>query len=363
MLLPPSGPRSNCTALGLKFSEENWLNTPWADRRSDGWMDTSPTSTSIRPMATLRAAALVEPLNGRPWKIGRQDLPVLLARARSAHRAPLAQAEAVSRPRACRDEPSDRSVLARHRQLERRALQQPTRLRPQHGAHLRARHADVAVLEHDAELADAPRRTGAAHRNVGDALQAIAADMHHGRERPRQYSAQLRAVPFLAPTEPRREVAVGVAATARVGDGTQVGAALRGAERLPAVAVLEGKAARNDRLGEQRLLLVVAPDADLTCQHAREVALHRHPVQQGQPGGVPHYVDAATVAAAARHREAVFGDVHGGDTAVTLAPGAIGLDDAQAARIRDNGPRHAGRDGADRRPVPVVRDEQLSVAS
>src|SRR6266516_1133056 len=331
-------------------------------------MDTSPTSTSIRPMAILRATALVEPLNGRPWKIGRQDLPVLLARARSAYRAPLAQAEAVSRPRACRDEPSDRSVLARHRQLERRALQQPTRLRPQHGAHLRARHADVAVLEHDAELADAPRRTGAAHRNVGDALQAIAADMHHGRERPRQYSAQLRAVPFLAPTKPRREVAVGVPATARVGDRTQVGAALRRVERL--LDRRRAAATGGMKVGLDDLPIVLehlARGAAYGAPHlwrlARDAVLHRHPVQQGQPGGVPHHVDAATVAAAARHCEAVLGDVHGGDTAVTLAPGAVGLDDAQAARIRDNGPGHAGRDGADRRPVPVVRDEQLSVAS
>src|SRR5947199_9242923 len=133
-------------------------------------------------------------------------------------------------------------------------------------------------------------------------------------------------------------------------------------ERLPAAAVLEGEAARDDCLGEQRLLLVVVPNADLTCQHAREVALHRHPVQEGQPGAVPHNVDTAAVTAAAHHREAAFRDVHGGDTRVTLAPGAVGLDDAQAARIRDNGPGRAGRDGAERRPGPIVGDEQLPVA-
>src|SRR3989475_200015 len=244
MLLPPSGPRSNCTALGLRFSEENWLNTPWAVKRTGGLTDTRTMSTSNRSMTvgvvrpsgrglrTARPLPLVESLNGRPREVSGEDVPILLACARSAHCAPLAQSEAVSRPRAGRDEPRDLAVLARHRQLERRALQQPTRLRPQHGAHVRARHADVAVLEHDAELTDAPRGTDAAHRNVGDALQAIAADMHHGRERPRQYSAQLRAVPFLAPTEPRREVAVGVPAAARVGDRPQVGAALRRVERL-----------------------------------------------------------------------------------------------------------------------------------
>src|SRR2546425_7824670 len=41
----------------------------------------------------------------------------------------------------------------------------------------------------------------------------------------------------------------------------------------------------------------------------RSVALHRHTVQQGEPGGVPDHVDAAAVAATAHRREAVFGDV------------------------------------------------------
>src|SRR5437870_5354264 len=147
MLLPPSGPRSNCTALGLRFSEENWLNTPWAVKRTGGLTDTRTMSTSNRSMTvgvvrpsgrglrTARPLPLVESLNGRP-------------------------------------------------------------------------------------------------RDVSGEVQVIGADVHHGPERPRQYSAQLRAVPFHAPTEPRREVAVGVPAAARVGDRPQVGAALRRVERL-----------------------------------------------------------------------------------------------------------------------------------
>src|SRR5256884_5078345 len=88
------------------------------------------------------------------------------------------------------------------------------------------------MLEHDAQLAHAPGGTGGAQGDVGDALQAIAADVHHRRKGPRQYSAQRRAVPFLAPAEPRREIAIGAPPAARVGDGPQVGPLLGRFERL-----------------------------------------------------------------------------------------------------------------------------------
>src|SRR5437879_2282204 len=189
--------------------------------------------------------------------------------------------------------------------------------------------------------------------------------------------------PFPAPPEPRRDVAIRATAGARVGDRPQVGPVLcrferlldrrRGAaaggvkvglddraivrehlaagaangaphfrrfprdavvhlvadirprvepEHLPTPAVLQGKAARYDRLGEQRLLLVVAPDADLGAHHAREIALHRNAVQHRQPGRIPDHVHAATVAAAAHHGEAKPGHVDGGEPGMSGTAGA-----------------------------------------
>ena len=73
------------------------------------------------------------------------------------------------------------------------------------GPDVRAGHTHVAVLPHDAQLSDAPGRPRAGHRDVRDALQAIAAGrpVPPWRARPRQYTAQLRAVPFLAPAKSR----------------------------------------------------------------------------------------------------------------------------------------------------------------
>src|SRR2546425_1268895 len=337
MLLPPSGPRSIWRALSFRFSEENWLKTPWPNRRSGG----------RAASATATMAALVKAFKASPREIGRENLAVVLSRARSADRSPLAQPEAVSRSRTRRDEPRDLTVLPRDEQLERRALQQPIGLRPQHGADVRAGHTHVAVLPHDAQLRDAPGGPGAGHRDVRDTLQAIAArrPVPPRRARPRQYSAQLRAVPFLAPAKSRGEIAVVMPAAARVGDR------------------LQGEAARDHRLGDERLLLLGAPDADLAAQHAREVALHRHAVHHRQPGGVADHVHTPPVPAAAHYREAVLGDAHSGDPRVTLGRGAAGRDQAQAAGIGYDGPRYAGGDGTDRLAVPIVRDEQLAVAA
>src|SRR2546423_6914298 len=99
MLLPASGPKSNCTALNLRFSEENWLRTPWADSRTGAATDTRTMSTNNRSM-TLgvvhglkpgRPLTLVESLNGRSREISSEDLAILLSRARPADRAPLTQ--------------------------------------------------------------------------------------------------------------------------------------------------------------------------------------------------------------------------------------------------------------------------------
>src|SRR2546425_837220 len=328
MLLPPSGPRSIWTALSFKFSEENWLKTPWPTRRSGG--RTASTTATM--------AALVEAFKASPRKIGRENLAVILSRARSADRTPLTQPEAVSRSRTRRDEPRDLTVLPRDEQLERRALQQPIGLRPQHGADVRAGHTHVAVLPHDAQLSDAPGGPRAGHRDVRDALQAIAAGrpVPPWRARPRQYTAQLRAVPFLAPAKSRGEIAVVMPAAARVGDRPQVRATPR---------------------------LLGAADADLAAQHAGQVALHRHAVHHCQPGAGADHVDTPPVPATAHHREAVLGHAHGGDPPVTLGRGAARRDQAQAAGIGYDGPSHAGGGGADRLAGPLVRDAKLPLAA
>src|SRR2546421_10212856 len=103
MLLPPSGPKSNCRALGLRFSEENWLKTPWADTGTGGLTDARTMSTSNPP--------LVESLNGRSREVSGEDCSRLLSGARPADPAPLSQHQAGSRPRTPRGYTHDLAVL------------------------------------------------------------------------------------------------------------------------------------------------------------------------------------------------------------------------------------------------------------
>src|SRR3989454_3091186 len=212
-------------ALGLRLSEENFSSTAWADRRT-----VEPTDPSSTAKARGRPT-LVEALNRRPWEVRHENGAIVLASPRSAHRAPLAQADAVPPPRACRDQARDLAAVLGYRQLERRAAELTIHLGTQHRAHVLLRHAHVAALEHDAQLAHPARRAGAADLDVRDALQAVPAHVHHRRQRPRQYSAQPGGVPLLAPAEAGRDVAV-VAAAAFVGYGSQVGPAARGLECL-----------------------------------------------------------------------------------------------------------------------------------
>src|SRR3989442_543678 len=92
-------------------------------------------------------------------------------------------------------------------------------------------HAHIAALDRDAQLTPRPGLAGAAALDVGDALQAVPAHVHHRRQRPRQYSAQLGRVPLLTPAEAWRDVAV-VAAAPFVGHRSQIGSTARGLERL-----------------------------------------------------------------------------------------------------------------------------------
>src|SRR2546422_10957107 len=213
MLFPPTGPRSSWRALGFRLSYENCERKPRADRRTGGQADKSITGSRSR-----RPTALVEALNIGPRKVRGHDRAVALTRAGPAHRAPLTEPHTVAPPRPRCDEPADLAAIPRYRELEGRTAEQLVGLRPQHRAHVGARHPHVAVAEHDARLADPARGRLAGHFDIRDALQPAPARIHHRGKRPRQYSAQLGAIPFLAPAKARGELAVVVAAAGRVRD-------------------------------------------------------------------------------------------------------------------------------------------------
>src|SRR5205809_1806753 len=231
MLLPPTGPRSSCRALGFRLSYENRERKPWADRRSG-----RPTVKRIATRRTARPpdrlTASVKALDIGPRKVGGDDRAVVLTRAGPAHRAPLTEPHTVAPPRTRRDEPADLAAVLRHREREGRAAKQLRGLGPQHRAYVWPGHPHGAVLAHDAQLADPARGRRAGDGDIGDALQPASACVHHRGKRPRQYSAQLHAVPFLAPAEPRGKLTIVVAAPGRVRDRPQVGRALGGLECL-----------------------------------------------------------------------------------------------------------------------------------
>src|SRR2546425_8207676 len=379
MLFPPTGPRSNWRALGLRLSYENRERKPWADRRSGRpTVKRIATSRTARPPDRLTAS--VKALDIGPRKVGGDDRAVVLTRAGPAHRAPLTEPHTVAPPRPRRDEPADLAAVLRHREREGRAAKQLLGLGPQHRAYLGPGHPHVAVLEHDAQLADPARGRRAGDFDVRDPLQPTPARVHHRGKGPRQYSAQLGAIPFLAPAKPRRELAVVVAPAGLVRDRSQVRLALGGLERLlrargreatgrmevgvnqvpaiadhlpagsaqsgphlgrlahdpgidlvphigpgvealrlPATAVLERERARHHGLREHRLALVGPAGSHFPTDHAGEVTLDRHAVRQGESGGIAHHVQPPAIAPTGRHREPVLGDVHGGAAAAPLA--------------------------------------------
>src|SRR5206468_11166326 len=199
-------PTSSCSALGFRLTLENSERTPCAGSRADGYA----VSRSAAPAARLTAqppsrlaACLVEALDIGPRKVSRDDLAVVLTRAGPTYRAPLTEPDTVAPPHARGDEPAHLTGFLRHRHLERRAPEELIGLRPQHRAHIRTGNPHLPVLERDAQLTHATRRRRAGHGDVGDTLEPTSARVHHRGKRPRQYSAQLCAVPFLAPPKPR----------------------------------------------------------------------------------------------------------------------------------------------------------------
>src|SRR5690348_2979584 len=183
---------------------------------------TQATSLAVQPSSRL-AAVLVKAFDIGPREVGRDDFLVVLARARPAHRAPLTEPHAVPPTRPHGHDASHLAAVLGHRQAERGAPELLIGLRSQYRAHVRARDAHIPVLEGDPQLPYSSRGGGARDLDLGDALEPAALDVHHRRERSRQYSAQLRGIPFLAPAKARREIAVVMAAAGCVRHRTEVG--------------------------------------------------------------------------------------------------------------------------------------------
>src|SRR5204863_2906861 len=220
MSVPARTPRSNPKALAARFSEENCSRIFWAVRQS----------AAPAVNARANATALVEPLKARSGEVCGQDAPVALPRARASHRPPLTEPHTMPPSRARGDHAGDPPGVPRDVELERLAAERPISLGTQHVAHVGAGHADVTAREDDPQLADASGRRRPAHLDVGDALLPIARHLHHRRKRPRQYSAQLRRVPLLAPVQPRGDVAIVMSVAALIRDGAQVRARRGGLE-------------------------------------------------------------------------------------------------------------------------------------
>src|SRR6266705_5105563 len=146
-------------------------------------MRESSDTIRLTVVPTFHLSILVRPFNFRPREIRAQNLPIILPRAGPADRAPLAHPDRVPGSGAYRHEPVDLSAGAPgHRQLKRRTREHAVGIWAQHPAHIGARNADVATLEHDPQLADATRSGRASHRNVRDARQSVAGQWHRSEE-------------------------------------------------------------------------------------------------------------------------------------------------------------------------------------
>ena len=148
----------------------------------------------------------------------------------------------------------------------------------------------------------------------------------------------------------------GVYLVSHIGPGVE-------ALRLPAAPVLERERPRHHGLREHRLAFVGASRSHFSADHAREVALDRHPVHHGEARRVTQHIQPPAIPPAVRHGEAVLRDAHRRDAGAPLAPGAVRLHEPDARGVDHDGPHGTGGDRADRLAVRVVGDEQLSIAS
>src|SRR5438094_298209 len=166
MLLPPSGPTSTWTALGRRFSEENWLRIPWAVTRSGEPADASTATASAVPTALVQALKLCS------REVRRQYLAVVFARPRPAYGTPLAQPHAVPPPPTRGHETSHPTRVLPPLEVKPRPSQQAIRFGPQHGPPLRTPNPQGAGLEHDAQPRNPAGGARPADLHVRDPLQA-----------------------------------------------------------------------------------------------------------------------------------------------------------------------------------------------
>src|SRR5690348_15932288 len=110
-------------------------------------------NSAVRPTARppVRPTASIKALNVGPREISGENLAVVLAGSGAAHRPPLAHPHAMPPPRADGDQTRDLPAVLRNRQPKRRAAEQLICPGAEHGANVGPRHADVAVLERDAQ--------------------------------------------------------------------------------------------------------------------------------------------------------------------------------------------------------------------
>src|SRR2546421_12435971 len=133
----------------------------------------SKSSTKHSNLPTFQPSNLVEPFNLGSREISIQDLVIVLTRARAADGAPLAHADAVTRPGARRNQARHLTIHFRHSQLKCVAGKHAIDIGSQHSADVRAWDAYVAALEYDSQFPHPSRLGRAAHGHIGDALELV----------------------------------------------------------------------------------------------------------------------------------------------------------------------------------------------
>src|SRR5438132_971642 len=108
----------------------------------------SKSTTKHSNFPTFHPSNLVEPFNLGSREISIQNLVIVLSRARAADGAPLAHADAVTRPGARRNQARHLTIHFRHSQLKGIAGKHAIDIGSQHSADVRAWDAYVAALDH-----------------------------------------------------------------------------------------------------------------------------------------------------------------------------------------------------------------------
>src|SRR6266545_4273542 len=155
---------------------------------------------------------------------------------------------------------------------------------------------------------------------VGTCLDGVECLFHSGGAEPAgRVEIGVDDVPLIREHLPRRS-AYGVPDLLRFHGDAEVDLVARvgicvEAEGFPATPVFDGKAARHNRLRVDGGELIRPARADLGTDDARDVALDSDAIHDRETGSARRDVDAAAVAPAVGHHEAVLGDVDDRDAA------------------------------------------------